>query len=244
MKAIILCAGYSTRMHPLTYNKPKSLLPVSGKPILNYIIRKIEKCEDIDKVLIVTNDKFYAQFVIWYNQYKKDFDKKIEIINDGTTSDETKLGGIGDLWFVIEKKKIDDDILVVLGDNLFDFDLQEMINFFKNHDKCVMGIYNVTDLKEAKRFGVVEVKDNKILLFEEKPESPKSTLASIGIYLYKKEDLKKIGEYMKTDGLKDAPGHLIPYLISLDEVYAFEFSGSWYDIGTPETYEKIKDTWK
>ncbi|MEK6898134.1 MAG: nucleotidyltransferase family protein [Nanoarchaeota archaeon] len=244
MKAVILCAGYATRLYPLTLSTPKSLLPVAGKPLLNYIMEKIEKINEIDEISIVTNDKFYMQFVWWLNQNKKDFRKSIEIINDNTTSNETRLGGIGDLWFAIEKKSITDKLLVVLGDNLFDSDLSEIVDFFEEKNKCIVGVYDLKNKENAKKFGVINVDDNnKIISFEEKPENPKSTLISTGIYLFTKKDLKKIQEYMKTENPKDGPGYLIRHLISHEEIFAFKLEGKWYDIGSKETYEEIKDNW-
>lgn len=235
MKAIILAAGYATRLYPLTINKPKALLPVKGIPILNYIIKKIDKIDEIDEIFIVTNDKFYEYFLNW----SKNLSKKIKIINDKTSNNETRLGGIGDLNFVIEKEKINDDILVVLGDNLFDFNLKAIIDFFKIINKTLIGVYEVNNLEELKRLGVVEIKNNKITSFEEKPQNPKSTLSSIGIYIYTKSDLNKIKEYMRTDKPKDGPGYLVEYLLTIQDVYAFKLSGLWYDIGSKETYEKV-----
>lgn len=242
MKAVILAAGYATRLYPLTLDKPKALSPVSGKPILNYIIEKLEKVSDVDEIFIVSNDKFYMNFVWWLSQNA--FNKKIEVMNDGTLSNETRLGGIGDLWFAIESKKINDDVLVISGDNLFDFNLQEMIDSFKNLNKTLVGIYDINDIEEVKKMSVVEIKNGKIISFEEKPKNPQVTISSIGIYIYTKEDLKKIGEYMKTDKPKDGPGYLVQDFCKNCEVYSFVFKGRWFDIGSKETYDKVNNTWR
>ena len=240
MKAIILCAGYATRLYPLTLDKPKSLLPISGKPILNYIIEKIEKLDDADEIFIVTNEKFYPVFSKWLDDSKL-FNIKIKIINDGTKTNETRLGGIGDLDFAIRKEKINEDLLVVLGDNLFDFDLDGMIFSFGKNKTPTVGIYDLKDKEQARNFGVFEIKNNKIISIEEKPQNPKSATISTGIYLFPKDDLKKIGDYMKTEKPKDGPGFLIMDFFNSRDIYAFEFFGKWFDIVTKEIYEKVKE---
>ncbi len=239
MKCIILCSGYATRLYPLTLNTPKPLLPIKGKPILNYLVENALRIKDIDEIFIVSNDKFYNNFVEWKNS--SGFGKKITIINDNTKTNETRLGGIGDLWFAIEKEKIEDDVLLLLGDNYFDFDLNKIVDFFKKINKNVIGLKDIKDLNKSRNFGVLEVDEkNKIVSFEEKPEKPKSSLVSTGVYVYSKENLKKIEEYMKTDNPQDGPGYLIPYFMSFQDVYGFIVDGFWYDIGSKESYEEVK----
>ncbi|MFH1325228.1 MAG: nucleotidyltransferase family protein [archaeon] len=245
MKAVILCAGYATRLYPLTLDKPKCLLPVSGKPVLNYAIEKIGKVKEIDEILIVTNDKFYMDFVWWFNQNKENFKKPVKIVNDGTTTNETRLGGLGDLWFAIEKEKINDDFLVILGDNLFGSDLDKIVDFFRDKKNMVVGVYDLKSLEKARKFGVLEVENNEIISMEEKPENPKSTLISTGIYVFKKENIKDIEEYMKTDNSKDGPGYLIMYFLSKGKkLYSFKLDGKWYDIGSKETYDEANENWE
>lgn len=244
MKAVILCAGYATRLYPLTLNKPKALIEIANKPILSYIIEKVEEVNEVDSIYIVTNDRFYMDFVYWLEQNKHNFKKEVEIINDDTTTNETRLGGIGDLSFVIEKENIKEDILVILGDNLFDFDLRKIVNFFNNTKKTTVGVVDIDDIEEAKKMGVVETKDNKIISFEEKPQKPKSTLTSVGVYIYAKDDIKKISEYMKTDKPKDGPGYLVQNFVSSQDVFAFAFKGRWFDIGSIETYNKVNLEWQ
>ena len=237
MKCVILCAGYATRLYPLTLNKPKALLEIRGKPLLTDIVERI--LNEIEKIYIVSNDKFYYNFVWWLENLKSEFKEKIEIINDETSTNENRLGGIGDLNFVIESKQIDDDILVILGDNYFNFNLDNFINFFKKVGGTVLGVVSL-DKEQAKSFGVVEIADDKISSFEEKPENPKSNLVSTGLYIFTKEDLKEIKEYMKTNLNKDGPGYLIKYFVGIKNVYAYKFDGWWIDIGSIEEYEKIK----
>jgi len=240
MKCIILCAGYATRLYPLTSDKPKSLLPIKGKPILDYIIEKVDQIEEVDEVFVVSNNKFYKNFLDWQNSRK--FKKKVKTINDGTLDNESRLGGLGDLWFVIEKEKINDNLLVVLGDNFFDFDLDKVIDFFHKKNKEVVGLHDIGDLNEAKRFGVLKIQeDGKIISFVEKPEKPESTFVSTGIYVYSKDTIKKIEEYMKTDKPKDGPGNLVIYLMSLQDVYGLVLNEDWYDIGSIETYKRVNE---
>jgi glucose-1-phosphate thymidylyltransferase len=243
MKCIILCAGYATRLYPLTKDTPKSLLKVKGKPLLNYIFEKLEEVSLIDEVFIISNDKFYSNFVSW----KKNFEssKKIKIINDGTFSNEDRLGGLGDLNLVLESEGIDDDIFVIAGDNLFDFDLKKFVDFFRNKGKNIIGLYDIKDLKKARNFGILEVNSKgKITSFLEKPESPKSSLISTALYLYNKKELERIKEYMQSTGSKEGPGYLIPYFLKFQEVYGYVFEGRWIDIGTKENYEEANETWQ
>ena len=225
----------------MTLDKPKSLLEINGKPVLSYLVEKIERLDNVDEIFIVTNEKFYSHFDEWLKENQKKFAKKIKIVNDETKTNETRLGGIGDLNFVLEKEKISDDLLVVLGDNLFDFDLISFLQFFKKINEVVVGVYDLKDFEEAKNFGVFEIKNSKLLSFEEKPQNPKTTIISTGIYFFPEKDLKKIGEYMKTEKPKDGPGFLILDLLNSQGVHTFEFKGKWFDVGTKETYEKLKN---
>lgn len=239
MKCVILCAGYATRLYPLTLNIPKALLPIGNKPLLNYIIEKINSIEDIDEIFIVSNDCFYFNFIDWKNSLNSE--KNIKIINGGTKSNEDRLGGVGDLWFVIEKENIGEDFLLILGDNFFDLDLKEILDFYEKIGKDLIGFYDIGNLNEAKIFGVMKIspENNKILSFEEKPVQPKSTLISTGIYVYSKDTINKIKNYMKTDNSKEGPGHLIPYLLEHQDLYGFPLEGNWYDIGSKDVYEEV-----
>jgi glucose-1-phosphate thymidylyltransferase len=236
MKSIILCAGYATRLYPLTLNTPKALLEIAGRPIISYAIDRIKNIGDVDKIYVVTNDKFYNHFVDWNRQCG---DEKIKVLNDNTTSNENKLGGIGDLWFVIEKEKIDDDVLVVLGDNIFDFELTSMVDFFKKVQDTVLGVYEIKDKAKLEELGVVEVEGRRIVAFHEKPKNSHLNLASTGFYIFSKADIVRIRDYMKTGKPKEGPGFLIKDWLSSKEIYAHVFEGQWFDIGTKEVYDEV-----
>jgi glucose-1-phosphate thymidylyltransferase len=238
MKGIILCAGYATRLYPLTLKTPKPLLEIKGKPLLNYLLDNVFNVPCIDEVFIVTNNKFYDNFVEW--KEKSYNNEKIVIVNDETKSNEDRLGGLGDLKLVLNTEEIDDDLILLLGDNLFDFDLNKIVNFFKEKNKNVIGLYDIKDISNAKNFGVLKIDDEKkIVSFNEKPQNPDSTLISTGIYIYSKDELKKIDDYMKTNKPKEGPGYLIPYFLESQDVYGFVIDGKWYDIGSKEVYEEV-----
>jgi len=234
MKAIILAAGFGTRLYPLTENIPKALLDIKGKPLIEYIIERIPK--EIEKIYIATNEKFYMQFIWWLGKYKNKIKEKIEILNDGIKTNENRLGGLGDLHLALNEKNIDDDILIILSDNYFDFDLK---NFIKNKN-ITLGVYEIP-IEQASKFGVVNIDDNnKIKEFEEKPKNPKSNLISTGIYFFPKDKLYRIDEYIKQGGNKEGVGYIFPYLLGKENIIAYKFKGKWYDIGNIEEYEKIK----
>ncbi len=236
MKVVILCGGYATRLYPLTSNKSKSLLPVGNKVILDHIIDKIPKNLEI---IVVTNQKFYSDFSEWSKKYNR----KISVLNDGASSNENRLGGLGDLYFAVEKG-IDEDLMIILGDNLFDFDMNEVIKSFERNKRTIIGVYDVKSLEEAKKFGVVRVDSlGKIKSIEEKPSLPDSTWCIAGIYLLKQEDLKKLHDYMDSDLSKEGPTYFIQHLLKSQEVYGFLFDGKWLDVGSIESYEDAKKNW-
>ena len=236
MDAIILAAGYATRMYPLTENTPKSLLNVAGKPIIEHIIEKLWQIGFIDKTYIVTNDKFELDFNNWLKKFEAD--RPIEIINDGTKSNESRLGALGDVHYAITKKNIDSEIIVIAGDNLFEFPLDDAVHFFKKRKSNVIVLTDVKDFDLAKHYGIVEVRYNVIVNFEEKPISPKSTLASTGIYLFQKKTIDLIKKYIAQGNNPDKTGSFIEWLHKRDTIYAYVTDKKWHDIGSIEQLEK------
>ena len=242
MKVIILAAGYAVRLYPLTENLPKCLLEVKGKPILTHILQKIEELP-VNEVLIVSNDRFYAQFIDWQKDLKSSL--PVRILNDGSKSNDDRKGAIGDIKFVLDSEKLDEDFLVVSGDNLFNFSLKQMYEEFAKKKKILIGAYDVGFLKEAKKLGILELdKDNKVVGFEEKPENPVSTLASIGVYFFTKETVSLIQKYLDEGNKADAPGYFIKWLYQNSEVYGWPFYKKWFDIGSFESLERARKDFK
>jgi glucose-1-phosphate thymidylyltransferase len=231
MKAIILAAGYATRLYPLTENTPKPLLPVQGKPIIDWIIDKLHAAS-VHDIYIVTNHKFYRHFQEWSNG-------RYTVVNDCTVNNETRLGAIGDIDYVIRTQHVDDDILVIAGDNLFSFSLVDFLNFFKEKKSTIVAVYDTQNSALiANKLGCVEVnKDNKIIGFEEKPEHPKTTLAATACYGFPKQHLHYVKEAMQRHS--DRPGELVKFISEHEPVFAFRFTGHWFDIGTHDEYARV-----
>jgi len=239
MKALLLAAGYATRLYPLTLDKPKALLEVAGKPIIDYILDDIKRVREIDGVYVVTNHKFFANFTAW--AAKKDKAFNIKILDDGTFSNDDRLGAIGDIDFAIKKEGVKDGLLVVGADNIFDAELLDFIKFAgsKKNPNCV-GLFDLADRKLAIQYGVVSVDDNsKVTDFQEKPKKPKSTLVSTCIYYFPSEKLGLFSKYLSGDGnSKDASGNYIKWLKDNDSVYGYVLGGRWFDIGDMQSYKK------
>lgn len=238
MKAIILAAGYAVRLQPLTLNTSKSLLDVGGKKIIDRILDKVAELDGLSSIYVVSNGKFFDNFNEWLKGSK--YKRKVEIINDGSTTNDNRLGAIKDMEFAIRTKAIDDDLLVIAGDNLFDFELGKFMEFARRRPEGVtLALYDVKSLELAKNFGVIRTdKDGRIVEFEEKPQAPKSTLISTGIYYFPKNKLPFIKEYVKIQDKLDAPGYYIKWLSGKDKVYGVAFLEDWYDIGNIESYKK------
>jgi glucose-1-phosphate thymidylyltransferase len=240
MKLIILAAGYATRLHPLTLNQPKPLLAVASKAMLEHVIDNIATIDAIDHAYIVTNAKFVEHFQKWTDGYKRPNLKfGFTIINDGSTDDSNKLGAIGDLHLVITKYEIDDDIIVVGGDNLFSEDLAEFGEFCRSKNAPVTAVYDVGDLDEIKKYNAIEIdEEGRITFFEEKPAAPKSTLTGIALYYYPKWTLPMIREYIAEGNNPDQPGRLVQWVYKRVPFYTWKVPGLWFDVGSIETLEE------
>ena len=241
MKALILAAGYATRLYPLTKEYPKPLLLVGQRPIIDYIIDKLGIIDEIDEIIVVTNSKFISRFRKW--QAKGKTQKRISLIDDLTKNHNDRRGAIGDMDFVINKKRLKDDLLVIGGDNLFDGNLRDFLSFAKiNKTDPVIGAYNIKDIHKAKNYGVIKLdKKNKIIDFQEKPKNPKSTLVAMCLYYFPKEKLKLIKKYLSASANKhDATGFYIDWLRKKERVYGFIFNGRWYDIGHRKFYDEAR----
>jgi glucose-1-phosphate thymidylyltransferase len=241
MKVLILAAGYGTRLYALVKDKPKALLEVNDKPLIQYILEKIENMQDLNEVILVTNNKFYSIFQEWSKGTS--FSCNIRIVNDQTTTPDDRLGSIGDIDYILKQEDVNDDLLVIGSDNLFDFNLDEYTVFAREKSPAVsIGLYDIHNLEEAKLFGVVGLDDNKkITSFEEKPEQPKSTLIAMCFYFLPKESLNLVGNYLQEVKKSDTAGDYIRWLHQKNEVYGFKFSGKWYDIGSVEAYKEAQE---
>ena len=242
MKSVILCAGYATRLYPLTREFPKPLLTVRQKPIINYILDKLEKIENIDEIIVITNSKFISRFRNWTKTLR--CKKHIVLVDDLTIEESDKRGAIGDMEFAIEAKRIKDDLLVIGGDNLFDGGIDEFLSFAKNNKpKPVIGVYNIKNICQARKYGVVRLNKNKqIVDFMEKPKRPKSKLVAMCLYYFPRQNLKLIREYLSHRGEKrDATGFYIDWLRKRVKVYGFIFAGRWYDIGEHRFLNEAKE---
>ena len=232
MKAIILAGGYATRLRPLTDDLSKCLLPVGGRPMLDWILDRVEQVEEIDEVHVVTNQRFAQDFEHWAM-----FKPGVTVHDDGTTSNEDRLGAIGDVAFTLEQAGIvDDDVIVIAGDNLFDYDLQSYVDFWRGKGVAsAVAIRDVGDLRLASQYGVVALDDDdRVIEFVEKPEHPTSTLCATATYIYHREHLPLVGRYLAEGNPPDQSGSFFEWLRAREPVYGYWFTGVWLDIGDKE----------
>jgi glucose-1-phosphate thymidylyltransferase len=269
MNALILAAGYATRLYPLTLNKAKPLLEVGGKPIIEWLMDNLASVSELTAVYIVTNAKFASDFQGWANRYQtRNSDgvvrrrdqhasttgqfnasatrtSDIKVINDGSRSDDDKLGAIGDINLVLTRENLmHDDLLVIAGDNLFEQPLADFVNAAKR-SAAMVAIHDVGDLEAMKKYGAVTI-DNKgvVTNLEEKPEKPKSTLAAIALYYYSKNVLPLFTTYLAAGNNPDQPGRFLQWLYTREPVNTFQIKGRWLDIGSKETLEKADELWR
>ena len=236
MKVLILAAGYATRLYPLTLPQPKPLLDVAGQPMIDYVLDNIAPIGGIDRVYVVTNAKFAAQFQQWADQYRAAKSKlDFTIVNDGSTDDTNKLGAIGDIHLVLTREKIDDDLIVVAGDNLFSQTLQGFGAVCREKKAPVLAVYDVGSLDEIKKYNSITLDaSGKITFFEEKPKNPTSSLTGIALYYYPKSTLPLIHQYIAEKNNPDQPGRLVQWLYTRTPVYTWRVPGIWFDIGSKE----------
>jgi glucose-1-phosphate thymidylyltransferase len=246
MHVIILAAGYSTRLYPLTEHTAKPLLPVGSKTILDHILEKVLRIQALGKILVVVNTKFYSQFEAWRRQLPGELTgrPRIELLNDGTVSNETRLGAMGDICLALENLGCAEDVLIIAGDNMFEGDLQILADLRTRKDASVLGVHKFPAPEDVrKKFGVVTVnEEDRILEFEEKPAFPKSSLAATAVYLLRQQDLKHIIalNHSPHSGELNA-GSLIQGLLQEGEnVYGVDMQ-AWYDIGTLEDLAKARE---
>ena len=243
MKCLVLAAGYATRLYPLTENFPKPLLEVNGKRILNWLLEDVDKIETVDEHIIVSNHKFVDQFEEWKSHCG--LRHPIRIIDDGSTENANRLGAVMDIAFAVKQLRIEDDLLVLAGDNLLDFSLEGFVKYFyKKSSTCVMRHYE-PELTKLQLTGVAVLDaEDKIVRMEEKPKEPPSNWAVPPFYIYKEKDLKKIQEGINTGCNTDAPGSFISWLCGQCDIYAYEMPGQRYDIGDLKSYQTVQETFQ
>jgi glucose-1-phosphate thymidylyltransferase len=227
MKAVIMAGGFATRLWPITKTKAKPLLPIGKKTIIDCIY---EKLIDLNlSVIVSTNKRFQEDFKAWAS------DKDVELIIENSTREEEKLGAVRALAEVA--KLVDDEMLVVAGDNLFSFSLDDLLNYYRQKDAPTVALYDVGDFELAKRYGVAELNGGKIVRVWEKPEKPKTTTVVVGIYAFPRYVVDTLLEYVESNRKHDNLGDFLSWLCSRVEIYGYSFTnGNWYDIGSPDSY--------
>jgi glucose-1-phosphate thymidylyltransferase len=231
MKLVVLAAGYATRLYPLTLDRPKPLLDVAGRPLLDHLLDRVLAIGGIDETIVVTNAKFAPAFADWARGRAD-----VTVVNDGTTSESDRLGAIGDIGFVLDTRRLDDDLVVVAGDNLFGSDITDFGRRAREVAAPVLAVYDIGEIAEMPKYNQVQAdEDGRITFFEEKPENATTTLAGIALYYYPRATLQLISTYLAEGNNPDQPGRLIQWLYTRIPVYTWLVPGAWYDIGSHES---------
>jgi len=242
---IILCAGYATRLRPLTENTPKPLLEVAGKPILGHILDRVAQTE-VARAFIVSNARFADHFAAWVGQVSYP-GLALHVVNDGTTSNEDRLGSVGDVRFAAEQASLDDDFVIINGDNLFTFPLVPLLTSFRQRGN-MLALYDVGTPEVASLYGIPTLTDDgRVVGFVEKPKTPSSTLASIGIYAYRAEVHTLLADYLAQGHSPDKTGEFVEWLHAQTPVFGYAYGGKediWFDIGTIEQLGEARGRWE
>ena len=241
MKCLILAAGYATRLYPLTENFPKPLLKVGEKPILDWLIEDLQQGGNINEYVVTSNHKFAEIFQKWAAEKNC----KITVVDDGTSTNEPRLGAVKDIQFALEKLNIRDDVFVMAGDNMLDFSLNGFVAFAKEKGTSCVMCHEENDRIKQQRTAIITVNENsRITSYEEKPEAPKGNLAVPPFYFYKAEDISRIPEALAVGCGYDAPGSYAAWLSRKVPMHAWRMPGKRYDIGNLESYENVRAIWR
>lgn len=238
MKAIVLAGGHATRLWPITKHRAKPLLPLGERPIIDFMMDELD--DEVDETIISTNAKFAGDF----EDYIEEYDRNARVVVEDQDSEEEKPGTIGAILKLIDSEDLEDDLLIVGGDNFFGFDFSDLLEFCREKDAPVNVVYDINDFEHAKQFGIVDAENEKIVGFEEKPDDPPSTLASTACYFFPERNVSLFQDYeehfrqtdVPAERYLDEPGRLIEWAHEREEMYAFSFSGEWHDVGTPKGY--------
>ena len=241
MDALVLAGGYATRLHPITLNISKPLLPIADRCMIDYVLDAAETLGEIDRAFVVTNEKFYKDYVEWLPTQKRPFE--VIPLNDHTTSNDDRLGAVGDIRFGIEEGCIEGDMIVLGGDNLFDFGLKGFREFQQKMDMPALACYDVGRKDLVSLYSEARIRDGVISEFVEKPAEPETTLAGILCYLLRSDDLPLVARFLDEGNEADKAGSFIQWLITQTKVAGYEVSGRWLDIGTKEEYDRAQKMW-
>jgi glucose-1-phosphate thymidylyltransferase len=246
MLGIILAAGYATRLYPLTLDRPKALLPVNGRPIIDYIVDEMNTLDDLESIVIISNHRFYGHFSEWAATRGASAlragrsEPPLVVLNDGTTHEDDRLGAIGDIQFVLDRVKTGDDLLVIASDNLFTYRLRDAWLHFRQHGEDMILAQQLPADQNLSRFAIAQLDASGLVVgLEEKPAKPKTNLAVYATYFYRADTLPLIGEYLEQGNPPDAPGYFPAWLYTRKPVRCYLFDGECYDIGTPEAYADV-----
>jgi glucose-1-phosphate thymidylyltransferase len=232
MKALLLAAGYATRLYPLTRDRAKALLPLAGRPMLDWIADGVDEVEAVEELHVVTNARFAAAVESWADAREGRLAPIVH--DDGTTSNDDRLGAIGDVAFVVDRGGLaGDDLLVVAGDNLFEFSLADYVAWWRGLGRAsAIAVRDCGSLELARQYAVVTLgPDGRVLSFVEKPEHPTGTLVAVATYVYHRDHVPAVGEYLAGGNPPDAPGNFVAWLHSRRPVYGYALTGEWYDVG-------------
>ena len=241
MKALILAAGYGTRLASVIKDTPKPLIPVGQRPLIDYVIDRLGEIKSLTEIVVVSNNKFTPHFEQWAETHRGKI-CPIRVVNDGTNTPEERLGSVGDIRFVWQREASLDDWLVIGGDNLFDGNLNRFMDFAASKEPAMsIGVYDIRDIQASTKFGVLALDaDQKVVSFQEKPEHPVSSLITMCLYYFPQRTLAYLKEYLNESQAVDAAGSYIKWLSEKKNVYGFQFSGKWYDIGSIESLEEAR----
>ena len=237
MKCLILAAGYATRLYPLTENFPKPLLKVGDKTILDWLVDDIDTAGLVNTYVVISNHKYAHHFEDWAATKKQN----IQVVDDGTSSNETRLGAVWDVQFAIDQLGLDDDLLVIAGDNVLDFSLSKFVEFAKEKDTSCVMCHVENELKKQQKTAIITLDGNDLITsYEEKPKEPKGNLAVPPFYCYRACDVRRIQEALDNGCGYDAPGSFAAWLSKQTPMHAYVMPGKRYDIGDINSYEYVK----